>query len=219
MVVIIIFCAIILKGYERLVFVKFLVGSGLLIWLIQKLIEFFLNKRIEIYKLELQKQHDEHKQLYEREIKIFEYNMQLVLNNQSKLYEEVILKIYPECFKKVTNLERSMRNLIIMHQVIKDADEEEKERIIQAANTFNDFEEYFDENRIYFNDEICQLIVNLIEKCRIGYNTYSFRSVWNLPSNKDSYEEYKEAAKLIEGEVPHIKKSIAENFRKIISIK
>ncbi len=199
---------------------QFIVGSGLIVWLLQKTIESFMTKRLDAYKSELQLKSDEYKLQLDKDLKDYESKINLYLNKTNLLHQRR-LDILSKLYKKLVFLNRTMFELTRLVKFVyegEDGDESERKRIMDAGIAYNDFSEYFDNNKIYFSKEICDLIVALKKEFWDSYNDYTFRSKFGLRPSEMTYQQAKDAAKKIDEDVPKILEEIEIEFRKIIGV-
>ncbi|WP_303920874.1 hypothetical protein [Draconibacterium sediminis] len=199
---------------------QFIIGSGLVVWLIQKTIDSFLNKKFEAYKKELQIKSDEHRLKLDKDLKDYESKLNLFINKTSLLQQRRI-DILSKLYKKLAFLYRTMFELTRLVKFVyegEDGDETENQRIIDAGAAYNDFSEYFDNHKIYFSPEICELIVKLKKEFWESFHDYTFKSKFNLPPSEMTYQQAKDAAKKIDEDVPKILELIELEFRKLVGV-
>lgn len=199
---------------------QFVIGSGLIVWLVQKTFESYMTKRFEVYKSELQLKSNEHKLTLDKDLKDYESKLNLFISKSNLLHQRR-LDILSELYQKLVFLNRTMFEMTRLVKFVyegEDNDASENKRIMDAGLAYNDFSEYFDKNKIYFSTDICDLIVKLKKEFWESYNDYTFRSKFNMPPSDMTYQQAKDAAKKIDDDVPKILEIIEEEFRKLVGV-
>lgn len=199
---------------------QFIIGSGLIVWLIQKTFESFMAKRLEAYKTELNLKSNEYQLKLDKDLKEYESKLNLFINKNNLLHQKR-LDILSKLYKKLVSLNLTMFELTRFVKFVyagEDGDKSENERIMKAGLAYNNFSEYFDNNKIYFSTEICDLIVKLKKEFWDSYNDYTFKSKFGLPPSKMTYQQAKDAARKIDEDVPEILELIEKEFRIIVGV-
>lgn len=199
---------------------QFIIASGLIIWLIQKTFDSFMTKRFEAYKNELQIKSNEHKLILDKDLKEYESKLNLFINKSNLLHQRR-LDILSTLYQKLVLLNRTMFEMTRLVKFVysgEDSDASENKRIMDAGQAYNDFSEYFDNNKIYFSKEICDLIVKLKKEFWDSFKDYTFRSKFGLEPSELTYQQAKDAAKKIDNDVPKILEIIETEFRKLVGV-
>jgi len=180
---------------------------GAVTYIIQKLGEYALDKRLKVYEKEL----DNKQALLEKEIT-------LTVARTTKLYEDR-LSILRDIYKKMVTLDREM-NVMTMpfKEVRQDAEKEENERIENAGKAYNDFLLCYTENKVFLTKKLD----SHLEKLRQSY----FDSYWDYTSGrrfggmdfKFSYEQAKAASDKVRNQIPPILTEIEVEFRKLLGV-
>ena len=177
-------------------------GSAILFaalaWLTKSVINHFLSKDIEKFKRELQKSAFEHQirfsQLHERRANI-------IADIYGRLYEFywaacAFLKHYPSS-------DNTKKSTLLM-------------KLTEHAEGFKDF---FDKHRIYFTEEICSQIDELVKSLDeasipLGLVVEGF----DKGTEQDVLEVWRKGADIMMKKVPEIKSSLEINFRQILGV-
>lgn len=180
---------------------------GAATYIIQKLGEYILDKRLKAYEKEL----DSKQALLEKEIT-------LTIAKTSKLYEGR-LSILRDIYKKIVTLHREM-NVMTMRfkEILENAEKEENERIENAGKAYNDFLLCYTENKIF----ITKRLDNHLEKLRQSY----FDSYWDYTSGRSfggvdfkfNYEQARIASDKVKNQIPPILDAIEIEFRKLLGV-
>ena len=93
--------------------------------------------------------------------------------------------------------------------------EEEKARL--AVKEINELIDYYEENRIFFEEELAKEIDELLKKIKESWNQFKYSKDLKDGNGKDT-REWNKAWKQISEDVPIVKKIIEKRFRDIIGI-
>lgn len=180
---------------------------GAVTYIIQKLGEYAIDKRLKAYEKEL----DNKQALLEKEIT-------LTVAKSSKLYEDR-LGILRDIYKKIVTLHREM-NVMTMtfKEILKNAEKEENERIENAGKAYNDFFLCYTENKIFLTKKL-DVKLKLLQD-------YYFDSYWDYTSGhnfggmdfKFNYELAKEASVKVKIHIPPILDEIEIEFRRLLGV-
>ena len=173
-----------------------IVGAGS--WVIRKLIEEFFAHKLEQFKADLQKEHTRYQITY------------------SQLHSERALVI-KETYQKLVDLYKAFQSYMNPLQLAGELTEEEKQRI--AAESANEFTNYFDRNRIFFDDSLAQKLDelrNALYDCWTSFGlSKTLRDAQDLKPSADMWTKIWEK---LNTEVPRIKKEVEREFQKVIGI-
>ena len=170
--------------------------SGALVWLIREVVRLFFSRSLEKFKSELEKEVITHKLKYER---------------MHSDRAEVIKQVYT----RITRTHRSLGSFMSRLQLMGESTEEEKGKI--AADAANSFTEYYEENRIFIDEDLAKKIDLLSQNFRLAW--IKFQTKQHLPKNSDdALKQWQSAWDIINEQIPPIKQEIEKDFRKIIGI-
>jgi hypothetical protein len=178
---------------------------GILVYLGKLIIEKFADINIE--KIKLQAQLEKEK-------------IMLVYGNLHKDRAIVIKKLY----RLLINANNA---LISLTKPLQMAGEKKKnEKFILVAKEYNKFLKYYEHNKIFFKNELCELIDNIIDKLRdpiLDYETYlpAYEQSVEVDDRKNASDYHKElvnAWKKVKDEIPPIKEKLENEFRSLIGV-
>lgn len=205
----------------------------------KKIIEYFFAETVEIKKIELEQNLENHKQNIEQENR----NLQLDLDKNLETYKhrmEILRlefqvqfaglhakrsEIIVELYKKLAELNSSMLNMTArMHGVIDDAEKEEQERITKANKAFMEFNSYYIPNRIFFSEEL----VDKLDKV----NSFVWDKVWDFSYiktqlkdkeiDRDNWKVFstqlKDLSIEVHNKIPTALKDLENEFRKLLGV-
>jgi hypothetical protein len=175
-------------------------GMGIvaMAWLARAVIGLMLNKDLEKFKSDLEMQVTAYRIRYER------------------LHAERV-EVIKEVYKKISNAYLSLRILINPWQGIKEPTIEEKNA--NATKLFNELFLYFQENRIFIEEELAQEIDTLLKKFSEAWNQFQLSQMeQNDDNRKEVIQDWKDAWKNIDEEVPKVKAQLENKFRGILGI-
>lgn len=166
------------------------------VWLVKNVIDQILRKDIDKFKHALEKEAIEFKIRYE------------------KLHYERA-DVVKEVYKKIVKSHESFHSLIRPMQWAGEPKEEDKAK--NAAEKINGLIKYYEENRIFFEEDIASEVDNLVKEfksCWIEWTHYK-----RLEEGSDKkMKTWEKAWKQIDKDIPNVKKLIEKKFRKIIGI-
>jgi hypothetical protein len=184
----------------------FAISSGLIAWIIRSIINSFLKRDIENYK----------NKLMESQIRF------------TKLHEERATVIR-DLYYKLVELDDNLKSLICPLQLAGDINLKKKfKKSTKAGNNFLDFSH---KNRIYFNNEINDIIDKINSLMKRAF--YDFRSAQEMDElskqvssrkegswiNKEKMEKWNKAWDTITLEIPKLKEQLEKEFREILGVK
>lgn len=168
-------------------------------WVIKKYFEKLFDKDLELFKSNLEKQSIEFRIRYE------------------KLHSERV-DVVKEVYKKIVKTHKSFSLLMNPFQQVGDSTEEEKGN--EAAKNANELTEYYEENRIFFDEKLSADIDSLLLEFKESWSEFSGSRVSKgLKDNKTMLNQWNKAWKQIQEKVPVIKKQLENEFRIIFGVK
>lgn len=191
-------------------------------YLAKQIINQVLNKDLEKFKNQLQSENDKAKLKFEKEIESYRADLNLVYSKQLQLYSkksEVIEGLY----HNLIDLHDIMLEMTVSFRNITGKDEqtvqqEEFDRVNQAAQKGNDFFKFYSTNKIYFEKETCKLIEELQKKFKETHSDYSFRHTFGLPPSEMTYEMAKKAGDRVRDEIPKLMEKLEDDFRQTLGV-
>lgn len=182
-----------LELFKDLGFVGIIAGTS--VWLIRKVAEQLLTRDLVKFKADLEKQAVEFKIRYER-------------------IQGERVEVIKEVYKKIVRTYKSLNSLIL------EGPQAEKEgEIIETAKRAIDLIDYYEENRIFFEEKLAKDIDFLLSSfSSVLGKCGASRISRKIKDYKVAVEQWKSAFDQIQKEIPNIKKQLENEFRKIIGI-
>lgn len=186
-----------------------------LVYLFQKYFEKALNKNLEKYKNDLKTELELTKAKLQNEldIKLFEYQTKFSLFHQKQA------TITAELYKKLYYSSNSIVDLTKPIQIGGQKDLNLKKK--ETAEILNDLINFFNENRIYFNEEICKKLDEIIKVIRDALIEFDIAHNFGMNGSesykKDDSELWLEAWKIINTKLPTINKELEKFLRDILT--
>lgn len=188
---------------------------GLVVVLIQSIMNFFLNRNFEKFKTQI-----------EEEAKLTQNKLDEIKYKNSKLHDKQA-DVIESLYQKLVKLNRSIRVYTAIVKLVPiDEEEKRKEENQQLSDIENDFKvllEYFESNKIYFQEAIITEIEQLIGIYNEKMHDYIFpknlmkKGMQRNELNEEMTKAH-EAANFIRTEIPKKLKVIEIEFRKILNV-
>ena len=186
--------------------------TGIFTFLVQLAINFIFNKKIETYKKEINK-----------ELENYKKELSIVINRDGSIYNKRI-EVIDEFYEKVIKLNYSVLSLTSpIKPIVKDFDEEEKNRIDSNWGNFNELHKFYLIKKIYFPDNICvkvNEIIKISQEVQWHYSEPLRRKNNGLEERQDSsyYKKSKEINKMITEKWKIIIEELETEFRSFFLI-
>lgn len=195
--------------------------SGLIVWLIKQLGQSLIDKNVSLYKQELQNKSD----LYKAELNqsLEKYKTDLAFHSQKafKLHDRRLEKI-DEMYSLLSDFYNDMFTLttwkVVTGMSKEEIQKQEYDNTMKAGDSGNKFLSYYDKNKLYFNEETCKLIDEIIQLLKDSHSDFSFKYIFGSMSSVFEYESIKKATEQIRSKVPAVKLKLEKNFRDIIGV-
>jgi len=195
--------------------------GGLITWLIKQLGQREIDKGLKQYELELSNKSDLFKQELNISFEKYKAEINLVSEKANKLHDKRIERI-EEIYSLLTDFHSEMQNLISWKVVTgmskEDIEKQEFDRIQKAGDTGNKFLNYYAKNKLYFNQETCSLIDEIIDLLRTSHLDLSHKYVFGRMPAQLEFENVRNASQSIRDKVPEVKEKLEANFRQIIGV-
>jgi hypothetical protein len=175
-----------------------IVGIPAAAWFLREVLKLVLSKDLEKFKFDLEIETATHKIRYEK------------LHSERM---EVIKKVY----QKLSTSNRDFRNLVAPFQ-----NDSSKEAIVKrkaaVATSAMDLINYFEENRIFFNESLAVQLDNLLLEFQDIWADFQLVEDLRLDDTKESVKVWIETWNRLNKDVPKIKSALENEFRSIIGI-
>jgi len=168
-------------------------------WLAREIFNRMLSRDLEKFKADLEKQAVEFRIRYER------------------LHSERV-GVIKEVYKKIVSTYRSFHSLMNPLQLVGEPTQEEKGR--EAAKNANELINYYEENRIFFEEKLAEDVDSLLSGFRDAWNKFNYSiEARKVGEHKEALKEWNLAWNQIQKKVPDVKKQLENKFRNILGIK
>jgi 7-cyano-7-deazaguanine synthase in queuosine biosynthesis len=188
---------------------------GAMAWLVRSVINHFLSKDLEKFKLNLQRESQQELMRLQSSLQLVELEHQIRFSKLHERRAEIIAELYT----RAVGLYRAASAFVKLYQSLDEA--KNKENIKSLWNAADKFRNYFDEHRIYFNENTCTTIDSFNEALsKACSNLIVF--IQDAPAlnltTAQIWDEWNKTMTLMEGDVPKIRKSLEESFREILGV-
>ncbi len=174
----------------------FFIGSGFITWLLKQITRQSFVKELEKFKSDLLKEDIKFRIRYEK------------LHSERA---EVIKKVY----KKISRTYKAFYSYLSPIQSVGDLPEEVKRK--QALDEFNSLSNYYEENRIFFEETTAKEIDNLLESFMETFYQFYYSKDKTDGTDRD-VQKWNKAWKKLTGDTLKIKRLIENEFRNIIGV-
>jgi hypothetical protein len=183
-------------------------GSAVLLaavaWLTKSIITHYLSKDVEAYKATLRS---------ETEKALLEHDA--IFRGLHSRRAEIIAELY----SRLTDAVSATASFLSVVGSEGEPGRAEKSKV--AMEKIVDFFTYFDRRRIFLNEELCKQIDDFVDKIRgpaIDFSMYLDEPEFDPPTSREKSKALISAWKSIETNVPKAKKSLEEEFRKLLGV-
>ena len=212
--------------------IELLLSSGppamfvlILLFFGKNLIEYFFRETVEIKKLELNQNLENHKKNIEQENKNFQHLLDTKLQEFNIKFSNLHIEragIIKNLYYKLIELQSSMYNYTReIHINVSNHEEEEKERIDRVNNALSDFSNYYFPNKIYFSKSITIKIDSLFkEYWNTGWDFTNVLRLQKYPNinkilTESKTDGWKEIAEKVNTFFPPLIEELENDFREI----
>jgi hypothetical protein len=149
----------------------------------------------------------------------FKSTLNLIYSKENTLHGKR-LAVIETMYQNLIDLDYSMRTLT---HPLKYSDRE-SELIDNSDVAFQRFNMFFEKSKIYFSEQTCQLISGIRDKFYNGlfdYSQPSFLKSMNVndpDSLKEAYKKAHAVYKQVKDEIPQLRLTLENDFRKILSV-
>ena len=195
--------------------------AGLIVWLIKQLGQSLIDKNVKNYELELENKADLFRAELNHAAEEFKSKLEFLSQKAYKLHDKRLEKI-EEIYSLLTDFYNDMYTLTTWKVVTGMSNEEVQKQEFyntqKAGDSGNKFLTYYSKNKLYFNDETCGLIDEIIKLLKDSHSGFSFKYIFGPLSAEFEYERVRKATSQIREKVPEIKTKLERNFRDIIGV-
>lgn len=184
----------------------FAVGATVVGWVARDLISQHFDKELSKYQSEI-----------DRELKRYQTELEKDKLQFSELHTQRA-EITAELYERFVEFEEDMRSLT---DLMERSDEPPKdEKLKTAAESGNQFINFYMRNKIYFPPQICETVEELNEEMRDIFVTFRiYRPYDGSPSGPKNVDRWHESWKRVtEDEVPELKSELEDHFRDLLGV-
>lgn len=209
------------------------ISTGVVLFGIQAIINYILNKRIENYKHDINEKaqksnHDLTLKLQDSnhglsiKLEEFKTDLSLIFAKQSKLHENRLVVI-SDLYGKIVDLHQKMTELTIRFKIVpadkEMADKQELERIHLTGSSYNDFLIFYLKNKIYLSTETCEKIDSIQKHYSIVFYDYTIDKRLGMPPDRESFNKIYKTFDTVNEVITPILGQIADDFRELLGVK
>lgn len=148
----------------------------------QHLIKKSADRKFESYKTELDQKTREFQLTLDSKMELFRTELNLQNYKSTKVYERQ-LNVIIELHKKLIKLNREMQIMTaFLKPVHNDAEQEETDRIKNAADSYNDFMFFYQDNMIFLPEKTVEKLHEVRDDYWSSYNDYTFGHNYGIRS-------------------------------------
>lgn len=203
--------SIIKTGIETFVGLSFggITAIAVVKYLSKKLLDGWLQKKIDYYKNELNKDYEK----YKTDIQLLAKENELRFSKLHNDRVEVIKNIY----SKIVDVEL---NLFTLVRILRNESPDKPDwmnLITKTDQSFHDLQYYYTQNRIYFTADDCSLFSDI---CTLIIELFDIKIFTDYIQDKKKIEDewFEKADKLINSEIPKLQFRIENIFRNILGV-
>ena len=190
---------------------------GLALFFIQLLLTKSANRKFHSYKTELDQKTREFQVSLDSKLELYKAELKLQNYKSTQVYERQ-LNVIIQLHQKLVKLNRSMEEMTtFLNQVIEDGEKEETERIKAAGKDYNDFMDFFQNNKLFIPQSTTEKLEKIRNEYFNSYNDYTFGRKYGIKS-KFTFEKSKKAGDRIKEEVQPATKQIIIDFKDLIGL-
>lgn len=157
---------------------------------------------------------------FEKEVNRHETQLKIIASRATKFHDKRLEKI-EELYKKIIRLQEAMKPMTAKLKFYSadkmERDLEAFQPMIKARNCWEEFKDFYFENKIFFTIESCKLLDALTKDFLSSYISYHEANTYEKP-NKESAALKHEANEIIFKDIPPILDSLEKEFRLLIDV-
>ena len=206
-------------------FLQFIGVSGLIVWLIQYLSKYFIDKRFETYKQELSEETEQfkhslsqesegYKHFLDTELERYRSELEVDLLKRTNIYERR-LKLLSDLYTTLVDVEDFLKKLTAFLKPVEGANPQAQRRreIHSTITKIDELKALFTKNKIYLTEETCGLIQDFLNTSLDSFRDSTFRERWEISPSEYTQKIAKEADEAVRNDLAEVKEEIENNFR------
>lgn len=188
---------------------------ALLGFLFRSIMKHLLSKDIEVFKTRLKADSDATLASMSHDLTIAAIEHEVRFSSLHQTRAEVIAEIYRLLSEALAHVQSFLSPM----EWIGEPDKKEKYK--GAMNALAELFRYFDRNRIYLPEHLCQSIDAFVDGLRdptIQFSVYLYMSEHDTEGLKERRKAWREAWKNVESNAPMARKALEKEFRHILGV-
>lgn len=194
---------------------------GAIAWVLKALGQDAISRRFKAYEKELDIKSKEFQATLNADLETHKAHLNIEHTQYLKLHEKR-LDVMAKVYEKVAELHRTMTVLTATIKPLpmgQTAEEQDSEHMEAAQKAYTDFRLYYENHKIFFNDNNCSLLDKLQEKYWDSLWDGTARQRLGKSAYEYSYESAKRASETISNQIPPIRQSLEREFRATLGVK
>jgi len=184
---------------------------GAAAWVTRSVTTHFLSRKLEAYKIELKGESDKNIEAVKSRLQIMATERQIIFSRLHEKRAEIVAESYAKIY------EVHVKAVGLGGDIFQSGLRAPKERAKQISDDCSKFNDFFQQRRIYFSEEVGTTMDDFVKLIRDTDAAIS-RAPDNLDlSNKDGEEAYRRMADLVD-QLPQIKEVIEKDFRTLLGV-
>ncbi len=190
---------------------------GLAMWFVQMLLSKSADRKFETYKMELDNKTREFQATLDSKMELYKAELNLQNYKSTQVYERQ-LNVIIDLHKKLIKLTREMHIMTsFMKEVISDAEREEAERVKNAAESYNDFMLFYQDNLIFLPKDTVYKLNGIKDDYWSSHNDYTFGRRYGS-ANEYTFSLLKEAGNRVREKIQPAVEQLVLDFKQLIGV-
>lgn len=194
---------------------------GGITWLLKVLGQHFMDKRFKAYEKELDIKSQEYQAKLDTNLESHKAELNIQHTQYLKLHEKR-LEIVAELYGKLSELDMEMRVLTSPMKPLpqnQTAEEQDNEHIESSKSAYIKFREFYNKNKIFFSENDCSLVDDLILKYTSALLDGSSRYRLGKSNADFNFQNFLKAVETVHTHIPPIMQSLEKEFRNTLGVK
>lgn len=195
--------------------------SGLVVWLIKKLGEKYINQNMKNYEDKLQHKSDEFRAELNLIAEKYKSELHFLSQKATKLHDKRLENI-EKLYSLLNDFYEDMVHLTTMKVTTGMTKEEIEKREFEitknAEESGNKFISFYHRKKLFFDEGTCELIEEIITLLKDSYSDFSFKYIFGSLSPDFEMERVKRATEKIKEKTPVVQRKLESNFRDILGV-
>ena len=190
-------------------------------WLLKVLGQDVIAKRFKAYEKELDIKSQEYQAGLNTDLESHKAKLNIEHTQYLKLHEQR-LTVMTKIYEKIAELDRTMNILTAQIKPLphgQTADQQDLEHMQAAQDAYTSFHIYYANNKIFFNEQNCNLLDKLQEKYWDSLWDGTVRQRMGKSDLEYNYESAKKASETVRVHIPPIRQSLENEFRMTLGVK